>query len=185
VAGKILNMRTVWARELVLDKLELEAQKQKEQSVADETAKKATPEEELLAFQKKISEKTVVKMSIGSDDYLMDSIQSEYADSIIDNFADLATVLQKWHDESLEEPAQVEEVDAQDTSQLNGNGAVDTDPLLGFDTTAVDVNGITTEEQDMEDDEMLAETKFCVFCGTKVPAVAVHCSSCGKKQPQL
>lgn len=164
VAGKSLNMRTVWARELVKKKLEVATSEKK---TNDNGKGKLSPEKELLEFQKKVSEEPVVKMGIGSEDYLMESIQGEYADSIIDSFGELAGVLQKWHNESLQ--ASNAEVDG-------GEGTEE--------KTVVDAEPVSSIAHDDEDD-IISKSKFCVFCGAKVPYVAIHCSSCGKKQPQI
>ena len=166
-------MRTVWARELILEKLSVEQQQQQQQS------SKLSPEKELLEFQKKISAKTVTKMGIGSEDYLIESIQREYADSIIDSFAELAQVLQEWHEQSLAEEEKGDatfSVDGRVESVIKTNANVLQDSTMPREE----------EDQEAEDEDVLpTQTKFCVFCGTKVPLVALHCSSCGKKQPQM
>jgi hypothetical protein len=172
-------MRTVWARELILEKLLVEQRQQQQQQ-----SSKMSPEKELLEFQKKISANPVTKMGIGSEDYLMESIQREYADSIIDSFAELAQVLQDWHDQSLAQSLSAEEkgdatplVDEQVESGMGANAKAPQDSTVP-----------RKEEEDHEvenKDDLLTQTKFCVFCGTKVPLIAAHCSSCGKKQPQM
>jgi len=44
------------------------------------------------------------------------------------------------------------------------------------------------EEPDLVKDlpkNALPATKFCVFCGAKLPTVATFCSSCSQKQPEI
>ena len=87
VAAKSLGMRTVWARELVLDKLK------KAQNDLASTEPRRTVED----FVKQVSSQKVVQMSVGAEDYLAESLQEEFADAMIDSFADLADVLVEWH----------------------------------------------------------------------------------------
>ena len=96
VGAKELNMRTVWSTELIKDKLQ-----QKEQ---DAQSVKSTTEEEKQTSQKLLKDldgKKVVKMIIGSQDFLSDSIQAEFADAIVDEFKDVGRVLSEWHLEGL------------------------------------------------------------------------------------
>ena len=173
VAAKNLNMRTIWARELILDKIRTKKVKEEPQKediksqYADSTAtadnKEAIPpEKELAEFQKRINSKTVVRMAVGADDYLSSSIEQEFADAIIDSFSDLPQVLQNWHDISQQQ-------------------AESPEPTLA--TTAEPVKAETIAPSVEED--VLSKTKFCVFCGTKIPMVAKFCSACSKEQPSL
>lgn len=122
VAAKNLNMRTIWAQELILDKLEKTKETitaQYSDDDANTNKEIVSPEKELLQFQEKINSQTVVKMSVGAEDYLMSSIQQEFADAVIDDFSDLPNVLQKWHGQSMRQPTQVYVPDEADL--VNGN----------------------------------------------------------------
>lgn len=174
VAAKNLNMRTIWARELILDNIrnkQATKQSQKEDiksqytdnsSAATAVKKEIPPEKELAEFQEKINSKTVVRMAVGADDYLTSSIEKEFADAIIDNFSDLPQVLQKWHGISQQQPASPEPAAAPLAEPIKA------------ETTAPNLKG-----------DVLSKTKFCVFCGAKIPMVAKFCSACSKEQPAI
>lgn len=174
VAAKNLNMRTIWARELILDNIrnkQATKQSQKEDiksqytdnsSAATAVKKEIPPEKELAEFQEKINSKTVVRMAVGADDYLTSSIEKEFADAIIDNFSDLPQVLQKWHDISQQQPASPEPAAAPLAEPIKA------------ETTAPNL-----------EEDVLSKTKFCVFCGAKIPMVAKFCSACSKEQPAI
>lgn len=144
VAGKSLKMRTVWCRELILNKLE-------QQAIIDE---EKPPERTVEDLVKQVSEMKVVKMEIGAGDYLSDTLQKEFADSIIDSFIELSSVLRDWHE--IETPFVAP--------------AIPDDP-----TTAA--KKAPEAETKIEDG-----IKFCMFCGNKLPLVAKFCSACGQPQ---
>ena len=181
VAPKNLNMSTIWARELILDKIrEKESQQSQEQPPPPQQAKediasqytvddkKSSPEKELVEFQKKINSKTVVKMAVGADDYLSSSIEQEFADAIIDSFADLPSVLEESHDQS-QQTVTPEPKEAPITAAVKAPA-----PAISADANA-----------NTDQDDLLSKTKFCVFCGNKIPMVAKFCSACSKEQPQV
>jgi len=176
VAAKNLNMRTVWARELILDKIR---PKPSQDDVAsqntDSDQPKLSPEKELIEFQKKINSKTVVKMAVGAEDYLSTSIEREFAGAIIDCFDELPSVLQQWHDQSFVTSG--EEMDVTTILAINQAPVAPANPA---DSTDDSTNGSINGEEGV-----MSATKFCVFCGTKVPMVAKFCSACSKEQPQV
>lgn len=116
VAAKSLNMRTVWARELVTDKV-AEAN-----TNSKETAKTRSVED----LVKQVSSMKTIEMQVGADDYLADSLQNEFADGIVDRFEDLGNLLQGWHEEALAtktandalEPLQTEDSEAVAKSEM-------------------------------------------------------------------
>eukprot|EP00980_Cylindrotheca_fusiformis_P031757 scaffold26900_cov117-Cylindrotheca_fusiformis.AAC.7 len=85
VPAKGLKMRTIWAQELIRNKLQ---------------ATKLTEEEKtrnVEDFVKEVSEKKVIEMSIGAGDYLVNSVTSEFADTVTDSFDQLSDILLTWH----------------------------------------------------------------------------------------
>lgn len=146
VAGKSLNMRTVWCRELILDSL-------KQQTASD---REQAPNRSIEDLVKQVSEMKVVKMEIGAGDYLSDTLQKEFADSVIDNFSELSSVLKDWH--TIETP-------------LVSSAAVHTDNAK-----------LGTKAMEVGESANGGGTKFCIFCGTTLPSVAKFCSGCGQPQ---
>ena len=55
-------------------------------------------------------------MTVGSDDYLVDSIRREFADAVVDDFGELSKVLLEWQQTALRRADKVstdeEEIDA-------------------------------------------------------------------------
>lgn len=159
VAAKNLNMRCIWARELILEK------------IAEDIAKSAaTPQkrktvEELVQM---VSEMKVVEMQIGADDYLVDSLQREFADAIVDEFADVSTILKQWQLEAYNAKNPGDATDEPLPSSRD-------DPSPAKETALVDDTSISAALSP-------SDTKFCISCGQKLPTVAKFCSSCGSKQ---
>jgi FMN phosphatase YigB (HAD superfamily) len=154
VASKSLNMRTIWARELIMDKIVIEEVKREtesEQSVAD--------------FVQKLSEMKVVRMELGADDYLANGLQREFADIVVDQFADLGAVLHGWNFEALEGPSSASATDAtiSETAILE---------VIMPDKPRTDAGTNATRD-----------FKFCPSCGEKAVMAAKFCASCGEKQP--
>lgn len=153
VAAKAMGMRTVWTREFL--------PKNDQQSPPNQLDKKQGSVEELV---KRVSSQKVVKMSVGAEDYLANSLQLDFADAVVDKFADLADILIAWHKEG--------QAAAQAPSDNNMNS-----PLEVVYPTKPSASPAT--------DTPSPTTKFCVHCGTCLPAVAKFCSSCGENQPPL
>ena len=149
VAAKELGMRTLWCRELIAKPIK-------------EVTKDSTPKQTVEDFVKKISDMKEITMTIGGGDYLASSLQQEFADSVIDSFANIHQVLDHWHQEGLVKSVPV---------------PVQTLSKAILDTTddAFLLSPVKTEETTMQ------ESKFCTFCGTKLPISARFCLSCGEK----
>ena len=158
VGSSELKMRTVWSRELVMDKLQQQSNEQAATKQSNDDTTNREERENLL--MKKISEEKIVKMTIGSEDFLADSIQSEFADAIVDEFLDVGRILQEWHEEGL--------------ASLNRENY-----LENSESTEQVKDIPLAPDQEKQDGDM----KFCVECGTKLPFQAKFCSSCGSKQP--
>lgn len=154
VAAKTMGMRTIYAKELVMDKL----------PPAPPAPKKPTRSAEDL--MKEIADKPVINMSIGSDDYLADSIFADFVDSEIVRFDEIASTLNRWHNEALK--------------LKNTETAVE-----AIEPKAVSAPTPLAAVADDSENEAspVGDSKFCMSCGTKLPKAAKFCSNCGAKQP--
>lgn len=149
VAAKGLSMRTVWCRELVLD----------QGSRAPLSERK--PERTVEELVKQVSEMEVIRMHVGSEDYLADSVHREFADAIVDKFADVSKRLLEWHSEAMQNPTKVDN-DAQRTE----TSTYGPHPEQASPSSALPERSI----------------KFCIHCGAQLPRTAKFCSACGEKQ---
>eukprot|EP00537_Pseudo-nitzschia_pungens_P008163 CAMPEP_0172360844 /NCGR_PEP_ID=MMETSP1060-20121228/4788_1 /TAXON_ID=37318 /ORGANISM="Pseudo-nitzschia pungens, Strain cf. cingulata" /LENGTH=670 /DNA_ID=CAMNT_0013082933 /DNA_START=55 /DNA_END=2067 /DNA_ORIENTATION=- len=91
VAAKDLNLRTIFAVELVKDKLLASNDN------PDDTSSK---EMDMKEFLQKVSSQTVITLGIGADDYLAKSLHREFVDAVADDFAAIGTILRDWHEEA-------------------------------------------------------------------------------------
>lgn len=154
VAAKDISMRSIWSRELVLDKY-----KAKEPSVPK-------PSNE-ADFNKAMANNKVVNMVIGTEDYLTDEVHSEFADAIVDNFRHVAQVITEWHKDGLEtDDVETKSVDLPDYFEV-----------VIPDEKVTEIPEVESEEAKKSD------TKFCIECGEKLLRSAKFCSSCGFTQP--
>jgi len=154
VAAKDLKMRTIWCRELIKGKLP-----KKENNAGSQMTE--------MESRKEMGDKKVKNMIIGADDYLMDSLHTEFADAIVDDFHHVAEVISSWHEEGKE------------TSTL--------------ESTFVDLPDYFSIELPAEREEVIeslpkkningSKNKYCIDCGQELPLEAKFCSSCGNKQP--
>lgn len=159
VAAKNLNMRSIWARELVLDKLV-------DPMTTALSPKKERTVEELVQF---IAEMKVVEMQVGADNYLADSLQKEFADAIADEFRSVAGILQQWQQEASIASESGRNETPQETKP--------TPPVYEDDTPSA----VSSGDSELNPNNQ-QEKKFCISCGTKLPRAAKFCSSCGEKQ---
>lgn len=90
VAAKEMNMRCLWCRELI---------KANQDNSMEKTNEKKQRTVQDLA--KDIAENGVLQMTIGSDDFLLDSITNEFADAVTDTFSEVAFIIRRWHEEGL------------------------------------------------------------------------------------
>mmetsp|Transcript_926 Transcript_926/g.1962 ORF Transcript_926/g.1962 Transcript_926/m.1962 type:complete len:656 (+) Transcript_926:241-2208(+) len=88
VAAKDMKMRTIFAIELVKDKL-----------LANVTTSKDS-ELDMVGFLKQVSSQTVVTLGIGADDYLANSLHREFVDEVAEEFSDIGRILSKWQKEA-------------------------------------------------------------------------------------
>lgn len=90
VAAKSLNMRSIWATELVRDKIEAARKSEDGKTVGGKKVED---------FVKEIADLKVIDMSVGADYYLADSLQQEFVDAVAEEFHHLAEILLGWHEE--------------------------------------------------------------------------------------
>jgi FMN phosphatase YigB (HAD superfamily) len=173
VAAKDLGMRTIWSRELVMNKLQLERKNEQSNRTRD-----------VETFVKEIAEMEVIQMQIGADDYLLESLQKEFADEIVDRFVDVAQTIGRWQTEAADQPIN----DSDDTEKSGTptrvveklSEVIDLPPDRTIDALPPQEKGNYHHSE--ETSEEAKEFKFCIFCGTKLPSMAKFCSSCGGKQ---
>ena len=160
VAAKSLNMRTIWVKELVKGKI----QKMEQSDMSNKQGSGKTVED----LVKEVSEAKVIQMEVGAEDYLAQALESEFADAVIDRFADLKDVLFGWNYEALTAEKQ-------------------RDDFLSYmyaaeEPAAVSYSSETT--QGYEEVSNSNDFKFCVYCGAKLIKEARFCSACGKPQQE-
>lgn len=171
VAAKDMKMRTIWSRELVLDKIKKDQEKENQSS--------GIGDKDMTQFVENMSREMeknagVLNMNIGADDYLADSVGNEFADAIVDSFDQIADVLLRWQTVAMQQQLKndkgnIPPIQSQ-ISQPQPKPAV----MSTLDLTA-----------ESADVETKGKSKFCVYCGTQLPMVASFCSSCGEKQASL
>ena len=164
VAAHSLNIRTIWCRELILEKLMARMNHDNNDNNNDNNNK------DVSEFMKQVAQNgNQLTMSIGTQDFLTESIHTEFADAIIDQFQDIPSILSQWNNNNNNDDEHLNE--KQDDTQT-----------MFIDTSGSSSNQVNNEENE-NTTSMNDETKFCMFCGTSLPSIAQFCSSCGKKQP--
>jgi putative hydrolase of the HAD superfamily len=153
VAAKDLGMRTIWAQELVQEKLvTIKPQAQSSSKSVEDFVKE---------ISEKLAEEKVVKMCVGTEDYLAGSLQEDFADVSVASFEQIAETLIEWHRVS--------------SLMIASETEVITD---GSEHDGLSLNrGLPIDESHPPQGR-----KFCLSCGLKLPPTAKFCSSCGEKQ---
>jgi FMN phosphatase YigB (HAD superfamily) len=162
VASKSLGMRSVWCRELVTTSRSPVGR----DAITDTTGAEAAPSRTVEDLVKQVIEMKVVRMEVGADDYLAASLHEEFADAIVDRFADLGPLLREWHNEGLDSITD----DTPSAKEVIGDGRQHLD-----DSSPLQISEPSPAESSND-------AKFCIHCGAKLPAVAAFCSACGQKQ---
>lgn len=157
VAAKNLNMRSIWARELIRDQIAGPS--------TTVTPKNERTVEELVQV---LAEMKVVEMQVGADSYLADSLQKEFADAIADEFGSVADILHRWQREATTV------VDSSRHSAVRQTGP----PMVAEEAVSDQLPPADAKANDSRQ----PDTKFCIVCGTKLPVAAIFCSACGEKQ---
>jgi FMN phosphatase YigB (HAD superfamily) len=148
VASKDLRMRSIWCRELIMDKL-----------AKEET--KPEPKTNLEEFRKTVADQKMLTMSIGTDDYLTTTLHNEFADAIVDDFCNVAAVVLSWHEEGTQLASTQNIVNETDLPDYFSIVTPDDKP----------VNESAPEAKIGGRDEK-ANSKFCVECGENLPRAA-------------
>jgi FMN phosphatase YigB (HAD superfamily) len=162
VAAKELRMRSIWATELIRDKLPeknpVEKKPQENRDVGD--------------FIKILASKPVVEMTIGTKDFLIEAVEEEFVDARAETFVDIVDTIVEWNKES----SYVIDIDV---------STVRADVQAETATEEVMVSLPSERENSQTKKSGVLKNKFCVFCGEKNPSVAKFCLACGEKQPDF
>lgn len=172
VAAKNLNMRTIWTRELVQDKI-----------IKEDTWKRAaesskSKRNDIQSFVHKVSNSAVVEMAVGADDYLANSLKEEFADAVLDEFRCVAMVLRQWQEEALTSSSSF----VTQTKDSTKDDPPEFLESIDQTTNLEKLEGAIHFDVEDSKSSTTTETKFCIFCGTKLPVIAKFCFSCGKEQ---
>lgn len=136
VPAKELTMRTIWATELIQEKLQKGKLNQKDES----------DKREVGDFMKEMAKKEVIEMPIGATNYLADSLTEEFADKVANEFSNLSAILLEWHREGSQKspifPNALE--DKQLEKPDNGEAQIPEDPSNGVLSDDVDFLSSTT-----------------------------------------
>lgn len=154
VAAKGLKLRTIWSRELISTK-------------APDAAVASKPSTSIKWIVRQISEMKVIKMSVGADDYLADSISSEFADAVVDSFIDVAKVMRQWQADAL--PAVI--------GHRRDDDDVEEGERNNIEALILASNGLVESPRATPSNVPLATSvnslsdnfKFCMNCGSKFP----------------
>ncbi|KAL7575007.1 hypothetical protein ACA910_010824 [Epithemia clementina (nom. ined.)] len=165
VAAKSLNMRSIWVKELVQEKV----QNVTAASISTSSMAKQRTVEDLV---KEVAQMKEVEMEVGAEDFLAQSLQSEFADAVVDRFADLSQVIRTWHEE-----AAIMQVSSPASPTMIGAEVLDAGPAVT--RSAADV---VQSDRGNDSSKSTTSHKFCIFCGQKIAVQARFCSSCGKAQ---
>jgi hypothetical protein len=159
VASNSLKMRNIWTRELCKPKQDVNASPSQQQ----EKSSQRTVDE----LMQVVNEKKIVEMSIGADTYLADTMSYEFATAIVEELRDVVHILQKWQNDALV---------ASTTSSMQRQPVNDKIEDSTMSTAP------SPTDRSIRRENVSSEAKFCIECGTKLPAVAKFCSSCGAAQ---
>jgi FMN hydrolase / 5-amino-6-(5-phospho-D-ribitylamino)uracil phosphatase len=91
VAAKNMKMRTIWAIELVRDKLLVT------QNITTTEKSPTSQPMDMQDFLNTVSSQSVVSLGIGADDYLASSLTGEFVDAVAESFSDIGRILSEWH----------------------------------------------------------------------------------------
>lgn len=136
VAAKNINMRTIWAVELVSDKLAADLETNSTNDAQDESL-------DMGEFVKQISEQKVITMGIGAADYLATSLTGEFVDKVARDFMDVANIMIDWHQEGEDEgyeqlQTKVSDATSRPDSTIRETNNLELDPQEGMDILRLD-----------------------------------------------
>jgi FMN hydrolase / 5-amino-6-(5-phospho-D-ribitylamino)uracil phosphatase len=116
VAAKDLKMRSIWATELIRDKLVESVAPAQESTAANPQSERSGKKVE--EFVKEVSKMKLIVMPIGADNYLADTIQKEFVDGVAEKFSSIASILMDWHGHGLAASQQTKPVERQPTATV-------------------------------------------------------------------
>lgn len=187
VPAKELQMRNIWTVELL--------PKSTEPLDSDDVPSKKSSRRQVADLMKEISSQSVVEMTIGTTDFLIDSFQSEFVDCKVDSFSNVASIITSWHtmglaalhyDEGGQDEKMIDYTSEENTGLLTEKDS----EKIGLGSSGNDITGqIISPTSDGAEKNAVSENKvskkFCMNCGTSIPYVAKFCFSCGEKQPEM
>lgn len=150
VAAKEFRMRSVWVRELIGG---AKAFGGGVVTTDSSTSERKRSVEDLVNDIAKSN--GAITMEIGDSDFLANALHEEFSDAILDRFADLSDLLIQWNEEGYSE-AEI------------APGAE-----LEVESTTSEMFALP-----QNDDPERASSKYCMFCGKKVPVMAKFCPGC-------
>ncbi|KAL7467350.1 hypothetical protein ACHAXS_007591 [Conticribra weissflogii] len=175
VAAKEFGMRSVWVRELIGG---AGATAETIEDVNDKPKKERTVQDLVEELSKK--ENGVIEMAIGESNFLANALHEEFSDAILEKFEDLGDLLIGWHREGC-----VGEI-IMDRRAEEGetNLSVEEDDVAASGKPVAEPSPSPKQPSlSGEETRTKVDSKFCVFCGEKIPVVAKFCSGCGERQP--
>ena len=179
VAAKEFQMRTVWVRELIMreDDKSKKPSASNEQRTEEGPKKQRTVEDLVNDISK---QKGMIQMAIGESEFLTTSLHEEFSDTILDRFGDLSDLLIRWHEEGVGERVGGDNAASKRSLETSYNEATTTIPTE-LSPPSSSYSDILPNDQ-ADTNQPSTDTKFCVFCGTKLPSIAQFCSGCGERQ---
>lgn len=181
VPAKEFQMRNIWSVELIQDPV-------KGADVDKNNVSTMKRRRDVAELMQLIASQSVVEMSIGTTDFLLDSVESEFVDCKAPIFSHVASIISSWHEIGLLSSGNDGAAKKKEKMKLKipeGDPLTLTrsDKLLTDDPTSSSPKATspTYEEENIVILEAAVPKKFCVYCGTANPKVAKFCFSCGKE----
>ena len=127
VAAKDMKMRTIFAIELVKDKLLANVPTSKDSEM------------DMVEFLKQVSSQTVVTLEIGADDYLANGLHGEFVDEVAEEFSDIYKILSKWQQEADDNTAGTTVNPSNGEENQNAQSSLETINVEGRDQDILEV----------------------------------------------
>ena len=185
VAAKEFKMRTVWSRELIIGRGNNNnnnpADDGKSSGSSGSNPKEEGSSRTVGDLASDVAKSDgVLTMAIGESEFLKESLQEEFCDAILDRFDDLGDLLLGWYEEGTA-------MAGRRTNPVNEGGMMAEAVIVPEIEAAMMLSRSDDRRQRTKEDPSNTGSgqpsyKFCVFCGTKLPAAAKFCSSCGERQ---
>lgn len=158
VAAKNLNMRTIWSRELVKSSSQNNAEIQSTVSKQEKVAIGSNNDDDdtkNVPFGNGITKSV---MEVGSDDYLLDSIQREFCDAVTDQFVDISSIVHQWNQEAMQTTTVTTTMMASSITTSTATSSI----TIGYD------NVTQLEETTIEDEERIILTEEIEYSITNI-----------------